>query len=146
VKTFDSLYAELAERAVSRPAGSGTVAALDAGVHSQGKKLLEEAGEVWLAAEHEDDDALAQELSQLLYWAQVIMVGRGISLEQVYRHLLGAGAHHRRPVPVRRPSLDGSRERRDRRPRPSAAPAAGRAQPRRTAHVARRRPEQGDAQ
>lgn len=87
VKTFDSLYAELLERSAQRPAGSGTVAALDAGVHAQGKKLLEEAGEVWLAAEHEGDDELALEISQLLYRAQVIMIGRGISLEQVYRHL-----------------------------------------------------------
>jgi phosphoribosyl-ATP pyrophosphohydrolase len=87
VKTFDSLFAELSERAVTRPEGSGTVAALDAGVHAQGKKLIEEAGEVWLAAEHEGDDALALEVSQLLYRIQVIMVGRGIGLEQVYRHL-----------------------------------------------------------
>lgn len=87
VKTFDALYAELLERAQDRPEGSGTVAALDAGVHAQGKKLLEEAGEVWLAAEHESDDNLALELSQLLYRAQVIMIGRGVTLEQVYRHL-----------------------------------------------------------
>ena len=87
VKTFDSLFAELSDRAATRPAGSGTVAALDAGVHAQGKKVLEEAGEVWLAAEHEDDDALALELSQLIYRMQVIMIGRGIGLEQVYGHL-----------------------------------------------------------
>ena len=87
VKTFDALFAELTERAATRPTDSGTVAALDAGVHAQGKKLLEEAGEVWLAAEHEDDDSLALEISQLRYRAQVIMIGRGITLEQVYRHL-----------------------------------------------------------
>ncbi len=87
MKTFDSLFAELLDRAAARPEGSGTVAALDAGVHAQGKKLLEEAGEVWIAAEHESDDALALEISQLLYRAQVIMVGREITLEQVYRHL-----------------------------------------------------------
>ena len=87
VKTFDALFAELLDRAALRPAGSGTVEALDAGVHAQGKKLLEEAGEVWIAAEHESDEALALEISQLLYRAQVIMVGRGIGLEQVYKHL-----------------------------------------------------------
>ena len=87
VKTFEELFAELGERARTRPAGSATVAALDAGVHTLGKKILEEAGEVWLAAEHEADDALALEISQLLYRAQVIMIGRGITLEQVYRHL-----------------------------------------------------------
>lgn len=87
VKTFDGLFAELSEKATTRPVGSGTVEALDAGVHAQGKKLIEEAGEVWLAAEHESDDALALEISQLLYRTQVIMLGRGLRLEQVYRHL-----------------------------------------------------------
>ena len=60
MKTFDELFAELRERAELRPEGSGTVAALDAGVHAQGKKVLEEAGEVWIAAEHESDDRLAE--------------------------------------------------------------------------------------
>ncbi|AMY19101.1 phosphoribosyl-ATP pyrophosphatase [Rhodococcoides kroppenstedtii] len=87
MKNFDSLFAELTDRAATRPEGSGTVAALDAGVHAQGKKVLEEAGEVWIAAEHESDEALAEEISQLLYWVQVLMVGRNISLEDVYRHL-----------------------------------------------------------
>ncbi len=87
MKTFDALYAELTERAATRPAGSGTVAALDAGVHEQGKKVLEEAGEVWLAAEHEGDDALAEEISQLLYRIQVLMIGRKITLEDVYKYL-----------------------------------------------------------
>lgn len=87
VKTFDSLFAELTDRAATRPEGSGTVAALDAGVHAQGKKIIEEAGEVWIAAEHEGDDALAEEISQLLYWVQVLMVGRGLTLDDVYRHL-----------------------------------------------------------
>jgi phosphoribosyl-ATP pyrophosphohydrolase len=87
VKTFDELFAELTAKAVTRPAGSGTVVALDAGVHEQGKKLLEEAGEVWIAAEHEPDDALAEEISQLLYRIQVVMLGRGITLEDVYKYL-----------------------------------------------------------
>jgi phosphoribosyl-ATP pyrophosphohydrolase len=87
VKTFDELFAELSDRARTRPEGSGTVAALDAGVHAQGKKVLEEAGEVWLAAEHEDDEHLAEEISQLLYRVQVIMIGRGLGLDDVYRYL-----------------------------------------------------------
>jgi phosphoribosyl-ATP pyrophosphohydrolase len=87
VKTFDELFAELRERAETRPEGSGTVAALDAGVHAQGKKVLEEAGEVWIAAEHESDDRLAEEVSQLLYRVQVLMLGRGLTLDDVYRHL-----------------------------------------------------------
>ncbi|QJY48622.1 phosphoribosyl-ATP diphosphatase [Pseudonocardia broussonetiae] len=87
MKTFDELYAELTEKATTRPEGSGTVEALAAGVHAQGKKVLEEAGEVWLAAEHEADDALAEEISQLLYRVQVLMIGRGITLEDVYKFL-----------------------------------------------------------
>jgi len=87
VKTFDGLFAELTDKVAARSAGSGTVAAVDAGVHSQGKKVLEEAGEVWLAAEHEADDALAEEISQLIYRLQVLMLGRGITLEDVYKFL-----------------------------------------------------------
>lgn len=87
MKSFESLWAELAQKAIDRPEGSATVAALDAGIHSIGKKILEEAGEVWLAAEHESDEALAEEISQLLYHLQTLMVARGISLDDVYRYL-----------------------------------------------------------
>jgi phosphoribosyl-ATP pyrophosphohydrolase len=87
VKTFEELFAELGERARTRPPGSATVAALDAGLHGMGKKILEEAGEVWLAAEHESDEALAEEISQLLYWTQVLMIARGLQLDDVYRKL-----------------------------------------------------------
>ncbi len=87
VKTFDALFAELSDKARTRPDGSGTVAALDGGVHGLGKKILEEAGEVWLAAEHEGDEALAEEISQLLYWTQVLMISRGLSLDDVYQKL-----------------------------------------------------------
>ncbi|MGH3866712.1 MAG: phosphoribosyl-ATP diphosphatase [Pseudonocardiaceae bacterium] len=87
MKTFDALFDELTERARTRPAGSATVAALNDGVHAQGKKVLEEAGEVWIAAEHESDERLAEEISQLLYRVQVLMLGRGISTTDVYRYL-----------------------------------------------------------
>ncbi|HTI23602.1 phosphoribosyl-ATP diphosphatase [Kutzneria chonburiensis] len=87
MKTFDELFAELTDRKKARPAGSGTVAALDDGVHAQGKKVLEEAGEVWIAAEHESDERLAEEISQLLYRVQVLMLGRDLTLDDVYRHL-----------------------------------------------------------
>jgi phosphoribosyl-ATP pyrophosphohydrolase len=87
MKTFDQLFAELAERQRTRPDGSGTVVALDAGIHEQGKKVVEEAAEVWMAAEHESADRTAEEISQLLYRVQVIMLGKGLALEDVYRHL-----------------------------------------------------------
>jgi phosphoribosyl-ATP pyrophosphohydrolase len=87
MKTFDQLFAELADRQRERPAGSGTVLALDAGIHEQGKKVVEEAAEVWMAAEHESAERTAEEISQLLYRVQVIMLGKGIGLDDVYRHL-----------------------------------------------------------
>ena len=87
VKNFDELFTELKEKAETRPEGSGTVAALDNGVHFQGKKIVEEAGEVWLAAEYESDESLAEEISQLLYWLQVVMVGRGLSPQDIYKYL-----------------------------------------------------------
>ncbi|MGH3783074.1 MAG: phosphoribosyl-ATP diphosphatase [Pseudonocardiaceae bacterium] len=87
MKTFDELFAELTDRARTRPASSSTVTALDDGVHAQGKKVLEEAGEVWIAAEHEPDERLAEEISQLLYRVQVLMLGRKISTTDVYRYL-----------------------------------------------------------
>ncbi|UYM05232.1 phosphoribosyl-ATP diphosphatase [Solicola gregarius] len=87
MKTFDGLFAELTERAETRPPGSGTVAALDAGVHTIGKKLVEEAAESWMAAEHESRERAAEEISQLLYHTQVLMLSLGLSLDDVYEHL-----------------------------------------------------------
>jgi phosphoribosyl-ATP pyrophosphohydrolase len=87
VKTFDELYAELEQTLAERRPGSGTVAAVDAGVHAIGKKIVEEAAEVWMAAEHESDEEAAIEISQLLYHLQVLMLAKGISLQDVYRHL-----------------------------------------------------------
>ena len=87
MKTFDQLFAELTDRQRTRPEGSGTVLALDAGEHEQGKKVVEEAAEVWMAAEHESAERTAEEISQLLYRVQVIMLGKGIGLDDVYRHL-----------------------------------------------------------
>jgi len=87
VKSFEELWAELAEKAETRPDGSDTVAALDAGVHAIGKKLVEEAAESWMAAEHETRDRAAEEISQLLYHAQVLMLATGLTLDDVYAHL-----------------------------------------------------------
>ena len=87
VKTFDDLFAELSARAVERPEGSGTVRLLDLGVHAIGKKLVEEAAEAWMAAEYESDEATAEEISQLLYYAQVMLIARGLTLEDVSRYL-----------------------------------------------------------
>ncbi|PJI85590.1 phosphoribosyl-ATP diphosphatase [Luteimicrobium subarcticum] len=87
MKTFEDLFAELSDKARTRPEGSGTVKELDAGVHAIGKKIVEEAAEVWMAAEYESDTAAAEEISQLLYHLQVLMVAKGLTLQDVYRHL-----------------------------------------------------------
>ena len=87
MKTFDELFAELTTKAADRPEGSGTVAELDAGVHTIGKKIVEEAAEVWMAAEYETDEAAAEEISQLLYHLQVLMLAKGLAPADVYRHL-----------------------------------------------------------
>ncbi len=87
MKSFDALFEELSQKSVTRPDGSGTVAELDAGVHAIGKKIVEEAAEVWMAAEHETHDRTAQEISQLLYHVQVLMLAKGLTTEDVYRHL-----------------------------------------------------------
>ena len=87
MKTFYQLYAELAAKAAERPEGSGTVAALDAGVHHIGKKIVEEAAEVWMACEYESDADAAEEISQLLYHLQVMMLAKGLKPEDIYRYL-----------------------------------------------------------
>ena len=87
VKTFEELFAELQEKAVTRPEGSSTVVALERGVHFIGKKVVEEAAESWMAAEHETPARAAEEISQLLYHAQVLMLASGVSLDDVYAHL-----------------------------------------------------------
>lgn len=86
-KSFEDLFAELAHRAVTRPEGSGTVRALDAGVHAIGKKIVEEAAEVWMAAEYQSKEEAAEEISQLLYHLQVLMLSLGLDLDDVYEHL-----------------------------------------------------------
>lgn len=86
-KSFDLLWKELNDISQSRPQGSSTIAELDAGVHFIGKKIVEEAAEVWMAAEHEDCDALALEISQLIYHLQVLMIARGITMDDLNERL-----------------------------------------------------------
>ncbi|PTW91738.1 phosphoribosyl-ATP pyrophosphatase [Microbacteriaceae bacterium MWH-Ta3] len=87
MKSFEDLFAELNRTAETRPEGSGTVAELDKGIHFIGKKIVEEAAEVWMAAEYQSDDDTAEEISQLLYHLQVLMIAKGITLDDVYRTL-----------------------------------------------------------
>ena len=87
MKTFEELWRELGEIARTRPAGSNTSELLAGGVHSIGKKIIEEAAEVWMAAEYESDEDLALEISQLIYFLQVMMLAREIEMDAVYQEL-----------------------------------------------------------
>ena len=87
MKTFEQLWRELGEIARTRPAGSNTSELLAGGVHSIGKKIIEEAAEVWMAAEYESDEDLALEISQLIYYLQVMMLAREIEMDAVYQEL-----------------------------------------------------------
>lgn len=86
-KTFEDLFGELQVRAATRPVGSGTVRELDAGVHAIGKKIVEEAAEVWMAAEYQSKAEAAEEISQLLYHLQVMMIALDLDLEDIYEYL-----------------------------------------------------------
>ena len=87
MKTFEELWRELGEIARTRPAGSNTSELLAGGVHSIGKKIIEEAAEVWMAAEYESDEDLALEISQLIYYLQVMMLAREGEMDAVYQEL-----------------------------------------------------------
>jgi phosphoribosyl-ATP pyrophosphohydrolase len=87
MKTFDELFSELSAKAELRAEGSGTVRELDAGVHAIGKKIVEEAAEVWMAAEYESAEQTAEEISQLLYHLQVLLIAKNLTTDDVYRHL-----------------------------------------------------------
>ncbi len=87
MKRFDELFAELQKKAQSKDPASGTVQMLQKGKHAIGKKVIEEAAEVWMAAEHEGKARTAEEISQLLYHLQVMMLACGITLEEVYEYL-----------------------------------------------------------
>ena len=87
MKTFEELFTELTEKAKSKDPKSGTVEELNKGKHFIGKKIIEEAGEVWMAAEYEGKENTAEEISQLFYHLQVMMIANKIELEDVYKYL-----------------------------------------------------------
>jgi len=86
-KSFEALFAELSAKVAAGAPGSRTVELVHAGVHAIGKKVVEEAAEVWMAAEHESRERTAEEISQLLYHLQVLMLARGLTLDDLYAHL-----------------------------------------------------------
>jgi len=87
VKSFEQLFEQLTETASARPEGSGTVRKLDEGVHAIGKKIVEEASEVWMASEYQSKEEAAEEMSQLIYWTQVMMIKLGLDINDINRYL-----------------------------------------------------------
>lgn len=81
------LASTLAERARRRPEGSYTVRLLDKGVPKISQKLGEEAVEVVVAANTEDDERLASEAADLLYHLLVLLQARGVPLDAVLEQL-----------------------------------------------------------
>ncbi len=87
MKRFEELFNELDKKVKDKSPDSGTVKEINQGKHFIGKKIIEEAGEVWMAAIHEGKDKTAEEISQLLYHIQVMMIACEIKLEDVYKYL-----------------------------------------------------------
>lgn len=87
MKSFNSLYGELQKIAIESPAGSNSARLLEEGVHAIGKKVVEEAAEVWMAAEYESRENLALEASQLIYHLQLLLVAKGITLSELEERL-----------------------------------------------------------
>ena len=87
MKRFEELFAELEKKIACGDPNSGTVKEYEKGKHFIGKKIIEEAGEVWMASEYEGNEKTAEEISQLLYHLQVMMIRCGLKLEDVYKYL-----------------------------------------------------------
>lgn len=87
MKKFDELFVELKEKIAAQDLNSETVKEFNKGKHFIGKKIVEEAAEVWMASEHESKEAAAEEISQLLYHLQVMMIANELELEDVYEYL-----------------------------------------------------------
>jgi phosphoribosyl-ATP pyrophosphohydrolase len=87
MKSFNQLFEQLSDIASTRPSGSNSVALLEQGVHAIGKKLMEEAGETWIAAEYQSDEQLALEASQLIYHLQLLLIARGVPLAALEENL-----------------------------------------------------------
>jgi phosphoribosyl-ATP pyrophosphohydrolase len=86
-KSFEELFSELKAKAAAADPESGTVKELARGTHFIGKKIVEVAGEVWIASEYEGKERTAEEISQLIYHLQVMMIDRKLELEDIYRYL-----------------------------------------------------------
>ena len=81
----------IAARAAERPDGSYTVRLLDAGVPGVSQKVGEEAVELVVAANVQDEARVAAESADLLYHLLVLLQARGVPLDAVLRELENRG-------------------------------------------------------
>ena len=86
-KTFEDLYLELSQKLATGDTNSASVRLVQAGTHAIGKKIVEEAAEVWMAAEYEGKEALALEISQLIYHLEILMHAHELSVQDIYKNL-----------------------------------------------------------
>jgi phosphoribosyl-ATP pyrophosphohydrolase/phosphoribosyl-AMP cyclohydrolase len=81
------LASTIAQRAADQPKGSYTAELLAQGVGKASQKVGEEAVEVVVAANSEDDERLASEAADLLYHLLVLLQARGVPFDEVLREL-----------------------------------------------------------
>lgn len=80
---FKSLYATILERRNNPQEGSYTAYLFDKGVDKILKKCGEECAEMIIAAKNNDNDELSNEMCDLIYHMMVLMVQRGVALDDV---------------------------------------------------------------
>jgi phosphoribosyl-AMP cyclohydrolase / phosphoribosyl-ATP pyrophosphohydrolase len=88
---LEMLYEVVESRRRERPEGSYTAYLFDQGLDKILKKVGEEASETIIAAKNEDQTALVEESSDLLYHLIVLLVEHGVSLDEVSDELLRRG-------------------------------------------------------
>jgi phosphoribosyl-AMP cyclohydrolase / phosphoribosyl-ATP pyrophosphohydrolase len=85
--TLESLYRLIESRKLERPEGSYTSYLFEEGIDKILKKVGEEASETIIAAKNDDNRLFVGEVSDLIYHLLVLMVARGISLDQITSEL-----------------------------------------------------------
>lgn len=90
-EVLDSLYRLVESRKSERPAGSYTAYLFDQGLDKILKKVGEESAETIIAAKNDDHNALVKETCDLLYHLVVLLVERGLSLEDLREELVSRG-------------------------------------------------------
>ena len=84
---LDQLYELIESRERERPSNSYTTYLFDEGLDKILKKVGEESAETIIAAKNEDQGRVVSEVSDLMYHLLVLLVARGVSLEEISREL-----------------------------------------------------------